>query len=36
VRVAPVALDDGTTGAVVALDDVTRRKELEQELRIAG
>jgi diguanylate cyclase (GGDEF)-like protein len=36
VRVAPLALDDGTTGAVVTLDDVTRRKELEHELRVAA
>jgi diguanylate cyclase (GGDEF)-like protein len=35
-RAVPVALDDGTTGAVVTCDDVTERRALEQELRAAA
>ena len=35
-RAAPVALEDGTIGTVVTCDDVTHRRHLEEELRLAA
>ena len=35
-RAAPVALEDGTIGTVVTCDDVTHRRQLEEELRLAA
>jgi diguanylate cyclase (GGDEF)-like protein len=35
-RAAPVALEDGTIGTVVTCDDVTHRRQLEEELRMAA
>ena len=35
-RAAPIALADGTMGTVVTCDDVTHRRELEEELRMAA
>ena len=35
-RAAPVALEDGTIGTVVTCDDVTHRRQLEEELRTAA